>query len=182
MLEIMDDKDGARREELASMSGKEVFNTFYDRLKDIREYHRKFPDQTDQLYKEDGTPMTIEDQIFAEEPIPEFTGEEGMGRWVDLHTLYQRFVNLKLLDGEPMEYLAFLDQVRHLEDLPDKRLRINSYGVLARDILAYLEGFHARVQPLQNLAKIMVKVSPRRSAPLPHTLLGSVWLAVRIPR
>jgi len=166
VLEIMDDKDGSRREELGAMSGKEVFNSFYDRLKDIREYHRKFPDQTDVLYKEDGTLMGLEDQILAEEPIPEFTGEEGMGRWVDMHGLYQRFVNLKMLEGEPMEYLSFLDQVRQLEDLPEKRLRLGPYAAWTKDVLQYLEGFHGRVQPLQHLAKIMIKVSRRhRSHP-----------------
>jgi len=80
VLDIMDDKDGSRREELAAMSGKTVFDNFYDRLKQIKEYHRKFPDQTDQVFKEDGTLMSLEDQILQEEPIPEFTGEEVIWR------------------------------------------------------------------------------------------------------
>ena len=57
----------SRREELAAMSGKDVFSelfptsktygvefmcctdNFYSRLKDIRDYHRKFPDQSGDL-------------------------------------------------------------------------------------------------------------------------------------
>ena len=38
-----DDGDGARKEEIASMSGSTVFSSFYDQLKSVREYHRKFP-------------------------------------------------------------------------------------------------------------------------------------------
>lgn len=156
--DIMEDKDGSRREELGTMAGKDQFDAFYSRLRDIRDYHRKFPDQSDLVYNDDGTVMGLEDMILKEEPLPEFTGEEGTGRWVDMHGLYNQFVNLKLLDGEPMEYLAFLDQVRHLEDLDDVRLNNRAYGDWVKDVLAYLEGFHQRVQPLQNLSNIMVKV------------------------
>lgn len=160
VMDIMDDKDGSRREELAAMSGTlpDVFNNFYSRLRDVRDYHRKFPDQTDVVYNDDGTVMNLEDQILKEEPIPEFTGEEGMGRWVDLHEVYNRFVNLKLLDGEPLDYLAFLDQVRHLDDLAESRLSSNAYRKWVKDVLEYLEGFHRRVQPLQNLDKVVAKV------------------------
>jgi splicing factor 3A subunit 3 len=159
VMDIMDDRDGSRREELAAMSGKDVFNNFYSRLKDIRDYHRKFPDQSDLVYKEDGTVMGLEDQILQEEPIPEFTGEEGMGRWVDMHELYNRFVNLKMLDGEPMEYLSFIDQVRALEDLSETRLHMRAYRDWVQEVLSYLETFHKRVQPLQDLDTIMVKVT-----------------------
>lgn len=39
------DADGARRDEIDSMSGSTVFSEFYDQLKSIREYHRKFPSE-----------------------------------------------------------------------------------------------------------------------------------------
>jgi len=155
---VMDDKDGSRREELAAMSGKDVFNNFYSRLKEIRDYHRKFPDQSDVVLKEDGTEMSLEEQVLGEEPLPEFTGEEGVGRWVDLHEIHNRFINLKLSDGEPMDYLVFIDQVRHLEDLPSTRMQLRGYGDWVKDVLTYMEDFHQRVQPLQDLGKIMVKV------------------------
>jgi splicing factor 3A subunit 3 len=158
VMNVMDDKDGSRREELGALSGKDVFNNFYSRMKDIRDYHRKFPDQSDIVLKEDGSEMTLEDQLLAEEPLPEFTGEEGMGRWVDMHLLYNRFINIKLLDGEPMDYLSFLDQVRHLDDLPQQRMFLRSYLDWLEDTFSYLKGFHKRVQPLQNLDKIIVKV------------------------
>ena len=34
----------ARKQELQDMAGEEVFGTFYEKLKDIRDYYRKFPD------------------------------------------------------------------------------------------------------------------------------------------
>merc|ERR1712054_222636 len=57
-----------------------------------------------------------------------------------------------------MEYLTFIDQVRHLEDLPSTRMQLRGYGDWVKDVLTYLEDFHQRVQPLQDLGKIMVKV------------------------
>ena len=42
---LYEDNDGARRDEIASMSGSTVFSSFYDQLKNVREYHRKFPAQ-----------------------------------------------------------------------------------------------------------------------------------------
>lgn len=38
---ILDDDDGGRREEIASFGGSNMFSTFYDRLKEMREYYRQ---------------------------------------------------------------------------------------------------------------------------------------------
>ncbi|KHG05921.1 Sf3a3 [Gossypium arboreum] len=48
LVEIYDDKDNARKDEIAALGGQtatgvNVFSAFYDRLKEIREYHRKHP-------------------------------------------------------------------------------------------------------------------------------------------
>jgi splicing factor 3A subunit 3 len=43
-VKIYEDEDGARKEEIAALANKEnPFQAFYDRLKDVREYHRRFP-------------------------------------------------------------------------------------------------------------------------------------------
>lgn len=43
-LKIYEDEDKARKEEIESLGGEDqVFSKFYDRLKEVREYHRKFP-------------------------------------------------------------------------------------------------------------------------------------------
>ncbi|PQQ04247.1 splicing factor SF3a60 homolog [Prunus yedoensis var. nudiflora] len=48
LIEIYEDKDNARKDEIAALGGQtatgiNVFSAFYDRLKEIREYHRKHP-------------------------------------------------------------------------------------------------------------------------------------------
>lgn len=43
-IKIYEDEDKARKEEIEALGGEDkVFSKFYDRLKEIREYHRKFP-------------------------------------------------------------------------------------------------------------------------------------------
>ena len=41
ILKLQADGDGALKEERGNMAGPAAFNTFYDRLRDIRDYHRK---------------------------------------------------------------------------------------------------------------------------------------------
>jgi len=45
-----------------------------------------------------------------------------------------------------------------LDDLPEARLRLGSYKDWVSEVVTYLQGFHSRVQPLQDLEKIMAKV------------------------
>ncbi|KAL0318014.1 UNVERIFIED_CONTAM: Splicing factor SF3a60 [Sesamum angustifolium] len=79
LIEIYEDKDNARKDEIAALGGQSstsanvnVFSAFYDRLKEIREYHRRHPaaryvvDTNDEY-----------EQLLKEEPVIEFTGEES---------------------------------------------------------------------------------------------------------
>ncbi|XP_020209226.1 splicing factor SF3a60 homolog [Cajanus cajan] len=48
LIEIYEDNNNARKDEIAALGGQtatgiNVFSAFYDRLKEIREYHRKHP-------------------------------------------------------------------------------------------------------------------------------------------
>ncbi len=61
---------------------------FYDRLHDIKDYHKRYPN-TDLTEPEDDSHM------LKEEPRLEFSGEEGFGRYLDLHALHRLFTNAK---------------------------------------------------------------------------------------
>lgn len=45
LKELYEDKDGCRKEEIASLSGPNEFTEFYARLKSIKEFHRKHPNE-----------------------------------------------------------------------------------------------------------------------------------------
>ena len=43
LSDIYDDKDGLRKEEITALSGPNEFGEFYNRLKGIKEFHRRHP-------------------------------------------------------------------------------------------------------------------------------------------
>uniref|UniRef100_A0A8C9EWB3 Splicing factor 3a subunit 3 n=1 Tax=Pavo cristatus TaxID=9049 RepID=A0A8C9EWB3_PAVCR len=45
LRDLYDDKDGLRKEELSAISGPNEFAEFYNRLKQIKEFHRKHPNE-----------------------------------------------------------------------------------------------------------------------------------------
>uniref|UniRef100_A0A2N9J6D3 Matrin-type domain-containing protein n=1 Tax=Fagus sylvatica TaxID=28930 RepID=A0A2N9J6D3_FAGSY len=76
LVEIYEDKDNARKDEIAALGGQtatgtNVFSAFYDRLKEIREYHRKHPAArvVDANEEYEG--------LLKEEPMIEFSGERS---------------------------------------------------------------------------------------------------------
>ena len=42
-MEIYEDKDGMRKDEITALSGPNEFGEFYNRLKGIKEFHRRHP-------------------------------------------------------------------------------------------------------------------------------------------
>ncbi|KAJ8314975.1 hypothetical protein KUTeg_007125 [Tegillarca granosa] len=97
LKDLYEDKDGLRKEEIQALSGPNEFAEFYTRLKQLREFHRKHPNEI-------SIPMSVEFEELAkvrENPADEnlnmvdFTDEEGYGKYLDLHSCFERFVNLK---------------------------------------------------------------------------------------
>ncbi|KAI3953461.1 hypothetical protein MKW92_010877, partial [Papaver armeniacum] len=74
----------------------------------IREYHRRHPNSRAlDVYKE-------AEELLKEEPHVEFSGEEGHGRYLDLHELYNEYINSKFAERnektkEPTKYSTYLD-------------------------------------------------------------------------
>ncbi|KZV17186.1 splicing factor 3A subunit 3 [Dorcoceras hygrometricum] len=157
LIEIYEDNDNARKDEIAALGGQSstganvnVFSAFYDRLKEIREYHRRHPaaryvDTTDEF-----------EQLLKEEPVIEFTGEEAFGRYLDLHELYNDYINSKF--GKQIEYSVYLDIFSQSESIPRKMKLTRQYKEYLQKLLEYLIYFFERTEPLQDLERIFSKV------------------------
>jgi splicing factor 3A subunit 3 len=96
LKEIYEDKDGQRREEVAKLSGPNEFAEFYERLKQIKDFHRRHPGESISV------PMSVEFEELKkaregsdDAVMAEFSDEEGYGKYLDLHECYEKFVNLK---------------------------------------------------------------------------------------
>lgn len=155
LVEIYEDKDGARKDEIAALGGQtatgtNVFSAFYDRLKEIREYHRRHPAARVVDANEEHEAM------LKEEPVIEFSGEEALGRYLDLHELYNQYINSKF--GEPIEYSAYLVVFSQPHKIPRKLKFTRQYREYIESILEYLIYFFQRTEPLQDLDRIFSKV------------------------
>ncbi|KGN58266.1 splicing factor SF3a60 homolog [Cucumis sativus] len=154
LVEIYEDKDSARKDEIAALggqttSGTNVFSAFYDRLKEIREYHRRHPAARVVDVSED-------DGLLKEEPQIEFSGEEAFGRYLDLHELYNQYINSKF--GEAIEYSSYLDVFSQPQKISQKLKFSRQYREYLENLLAYLIYFFQRTEPLQDLDRIFSKV------------------------
>lgn len=154
LVDVYEDKDSARKDEIAALggqttSGTNVFSAFYDRLKEIREYHRRHPAARVVDVNED-------DGLLKEEPQIEFSGEEAFGRYLDLHELYNQYINSKF--GEAIEYSSYLDVFSQPQKISRKLKVSRQYREYLENLLAYLIYFFQRTEPLQDLDRIFSKV------------------------
>lgn len=97
-------------EETESMRGRAIFTSFYEQLKGIRTFHRKYPNTA--ISHE----PSLEDALSPQIPVRiyilhwsnavstdccacdlQFSGEERFGKYVDLHEFYSRFLNIPAL-------------------------------------------------------------------------------------
>ncbi|CAL0319502.1 unnamed protein product [Lupinus luteus] len=157
LVEIYEDSDNARKDEIAALGGQtasgiNVFSAFYDRLKEIREYHRKHP-----VARGVVDPNDDYEALLKEEPPIEFSGEEAFGRYLDLHELYHLYINSKF--GEPIEYSAYLDVFAETDKVPRKKKMTRRYREYLENLLEYLLYFFQRTEPLQDFDRIFSKVT-----------------------
>lgn len=154
LVEIYEDKDNARKDEIALLGGQtangNVFSVFYDRLKEIREYHRRHPNARVIDPSEDY------EELLKEEPHVEFSGEEGYGRYLDMHELYNEYINSKF--GKHIEYSVYLDVFSQPDAVPRNLKLTRSYREYLEHLLEYLIHFFQRTEPLQDLDRIFSKV------------------------
>ncbi|VDD80100.1 unnamed protein product [Mesocestoides corti] len=160
LRELYEDKDGLRKQDIQSLSGPNEFNEFYSRLKSLKDFHRSHPDEI-------SIPMSIEFERYKEmrenpeeaaATMIEFTDEEGYGRFLDLHELYEIFINIK---GTPkVDYLTYLQSYDRLYEILQER-KTSAYRQYLEKLIEYLEGYISRAKPMVDLAEESAKAIAR---------------------
>lgn len=157
LKELYEDRDGLRKEEITSLSGPNEFSEFYSRLRTIKEFHRKHPNEI-------SVPMSVEFEELnkaRENPteemmnMVEFSDEEGYGKYLDLHECYEHYINLKGI--ERVDYLSYLSTFDQLFDIP-KDKKNSEYKKYLDTVLDYLQDYSLRVKPLLDLNQEMENV------------------------
>lgn len=150
LRELYEDKDGERKTEVAALSGPNEFSEFYSRLKQIKDFYKKHPNEV-------SVPLQVEfdelSKVYAANPadventtlLVEFSDEEGFGRYLDLHECYNMYLNLR--NAEKVDYITFLLTFDHVFDIPKERKNME-YKRYLETLINYLHGFITRVRPL----------------------------------
>ena len=157
LLEIYKDAEGARTREIQTISTGDPFDEFYKQLGEIKDFHRRYPNEPvenlERAYKRkapgEGESATLEvDNMF--------TGEEAFGKFLDLTTLHEDYLNLPGV--KRLSYIQYLDAfdtftpplcpIKKADKTTDQYF--NYVGRLA----TYLEDFLKRTRPLEDLEKI----------------------------
>lgn len=141
-----------RKDEIqAMMGGGQPFTTFYEQLNEMQNYHSKYPytpierPEAEQILNNLDTCDNL------------FTGEEGFGKYLDLHSFYQRYINFKDVPKD-LEYIQYLDI---FYTFPHRNIstffmahqlifavRNKEYEDYLVSLFEYLIGFFRRSQPL----------------------------------
>uniref|UniRef100_A0A8C3HZ34 Matrin-type domain-containing protein n=1 Tax=Chrysemys picta bellii TaxID=8478 RepID=A0A8C3HZ34_CHRPI len=133
LRDLYDDKDGLRKEELSAISGPNEFAEFYNRLKQIKEFHRKHPNEI-------CVPMSVEfEELLKARENP---SEEAQIVWLALHKL---------------DYITYLSTFDQLFDIPKERKNAE-YKRYLEMLLEYLQDYTDRVKPLLDQNELFGKI------------------------
>ncbi|KAH0547807.1 hypothetical protein FGG08_000064 [Glutinoglossum americanum] len=154
LLYIYNDAGGARQREIQAISTGDPFEEFYKQLNEIRDFHRRYPNEPvenlERAYKKkapgEGDPISSEVDTM-------FTGEEAYGRFLDLTTLHEDYLNLKGV--KRLTYLQYLDSFDTFTPpqclITRAQKSADQYFTYVGLLATYLEGFLKRTRPLEDL-------------------------------
>jgi splicing factor 3A subunit 3 len=96
--------------------------------------------------------------VPVEFAYPNFTGEEGYGRFLDLHEQHLKFINSKF--GSKCSYVDYLrEKVWNFQTISLKYRSSKEYTSYISGLLTYLESFILRSRPLTSLDKIYDQIN-----------------------
>lgn len=187
LRELYEDKDGERKAEVAALSGPNEFSEFYSRLKQIKEFYKKHPNEIsvplqvefDELSKSYATPAGPNAAPTTPGAVPNsnVTGT-GVAPMADVNTEnssllvefsdeegFGRYLDLHECYGlylnirgvEKSDYITYLMTFDHVFDIPKERKNME-YKRYLETLIAYLSGFVTRVRPLIDLDAEMQQV------------------------
>lgn len=155
LADLYEDKDGSRKAEIDVMSRTSDLVDFYSRLKNIKDYYKKNPNEM-------AIPLSSEYEEFlksreglTEFNLIDFTDEEGYGKFLDMNECFNLFINLK---GVPrVDYLTYLSTFDRLHEIPREHKFSLDYRRYLDTLHNYLYDFCLRVKPLLSLDEMLEK-------------------------
>ncbi|KAK5575665.1 hypothetical protein RB653_006798 [Dictyostelium firmibasis] len=151
LINIYTDSDQSRKDELTSISGfgTDLYSSFYEKLREIKDYHRKFPNLKE---GRNNDPLIYNPSIS-------FTGNEMNGKFLDLNEHYEEYINLSFNRNKSMslDYLTFLTTYYKFQYNDINRMKYPQYKDYLQSVYKYLVHFIERTQPLFELQSSITK-------------------------
>lgn len=161
LLEIYKDTEGIRQRELQKLSTGDPFEEFYKQLEDVKDFHRRYPNEPlENLERAYKRRQAAEGEPIVSETDNMFSGEESNGRFLDLTTLHEDYLNLPGI--KRLTYLQYLDsfdafEAPRMPTKPKNKLH-DTYLKYVGDLSAYLKSFVERTRPLDDLTKLFTRL------------------------
>lgn len=192
-VELDDDRNPDRVDEIAALAGssgqKTDLQEFYDRLARVKDYHRKYPDvANEKVSVERSVDYAALEQGDEQDWLDKkFTGEESLGRYLDLTQVHERWNNLgpstsssssqQQQDGTTSGWkrLTYLEYLAKLADFGSVPITIKSTADYAKYLTAlydYLVSFYERRFPLGDLDAILKRA---------ETEFATLWDQDKVP-
>lgn len=124
-LEVYTDKDGMRTDDINALAGQrsdkkpgDVWTSFYDKVKEVKDYHRRFSLNS-------GLPEIQNCEWFYQRAVESdrtdamFTGEEDLGKHVDMQGIFTKFINIKKIAKHRRTRLHEQTYARMKKKIPD---------------------------------------------------------------
>merc|ERR1712232_1317480 len=98
----MGDQDGMRTDDINALAGQradkkqgDVWTSFYDKIKEVKDYHRRFSLNQGAVPEMQNADWFFQRAIEADRSEQLFSGEEDLGKRVDMHEHFDKYINLK---------------------------------------------------------------------------------------
>ncbi|KAL7275077.1 Pre-mRNA-splicing factor sap61 [Rhizina undulata] len=153
LLELRADIDGARQKEIDALSTGDPFDEFYRQLSQLKEFHRKYPNEPVENLERAYKRRTSADGELGSEIDTMFTGEESNGRFFDLMRAHEEYLNLQGV--KRITYLQYLSLYDKFDGFTKGQKLNDKYFQYLNSVANYLESFLKRTRPLQNPTKLL---------------------------
>ncbi|KAF1585573.1 UNVERIFIED_CONTAM: Splicing factor 3A subunit 3, partial [Eudyptes robustus] len=155
LIDIYKDVTGERAREIDQLGGPNEFAEFYSRLKLLKEVHRRNPDEEANCLtlEFEKKIQFIQNPDRVEKEIVKFSDEEGYGKYLDMHLIFEQYRNLKCVNK--LNYITFIDKFDKFEEIPrETAKKSGAYKEYLAKLLEYILDFISRAKPLTDVAGI----------------------------
>ncbi|KAG0642194.1 hypothetical protein HOY80DRAFT_951854 [Tuber brumale] len=148
LLETQADRDGTRQKEIDSLSSKDPFEEFYRQLGQIKDFHRRYPNEPVENLERAYKRRQATDGEYVSEIDTMFTGEEAHGKFFDLTKNHEDYLNLPGV--KRITYLSYLSLFNKFDKFARNQKMNDKYFKYVSALAEYLESFLSRTRPLEN--------------------------------